>query len=295
MNIGIAVRPTGHILIKKHGPGGDVRWKSGFDNIVLDVGWNNLINNVDQTNRWAHVPKYLYLGSGTTEPAATDSGLESASGTLPGKLRSGTSIGGSSTTDRYASVNQTFVYGQGEAEGVWTELGLAYGSTYTEPYNRSLIRDDLGNPISLTILSDEFLTVYVELRMYFPDTGSITGQLDYNGQAIDWTATMNATPLTEPTAQWGRNFWYEGFPYVWVKVDDTRLDMTYLGNLSWETQQQVYSPGTSRTITGFTIGIGSYFPVISISFTPSISVPAEHQLTVEKSSVQWTRDTVPTV
>lgn len=292
MNIGFGMSLSGHIRIEKRGSDGEVNYRSEFNNLVLDVGWSNLISRTSGL-----VPQYLALGTGTTEPVPTDTGLEAVSPTLPLKQRSALSYGGSDPSIEMASAMQTFEYAQGEAEGVWTELGLSFDSAYSSPYNRSLVRDDQGNPISLTILSDEYLTVYVEIRMYI-STDPVTGTLDYNGTTHNWSARINPGKLTQNDDNTqGNNIWKNGlvtaFAYSFGGVADDSL--VYKGSWEWETFAQTFPPGSSKTLSSINFQKAGYYwqSIVSISIDPAISVPADHQLATGVSSIKFVRDTVP--
>ena len=188
MKLAVGLKPHGRFCVEKGSRRRQTCERLRFDNIVLDTGWENF----KQKAFFAYCfPDYLFLGTGTSEPQRTDLGLEAVSQQLPGCHRT------TNETDfavRYTEgepllheVTLRFDYGEGVAEGVWTELGLAYGRDYTEPYNRSLFRDENGNPISLTILSDEYLTVFVQLQLLI-DTTPQTGSFQFNEQTVNYIA-----------------------------------------------------------------------------------------------------------
>ncbi len=209
---------VGRFVVQKRDRNKNLIQEFKFSNIVLDLGWDSF------ASRWPGYfgdlpPKYLFLGTGTSEPAATDSGLESVSSTLAGLLRSAASYSGEDDPNgswEYTSITQTFEYGEGEAEGTWTELGLAYNQDYTEPYNRSLFRDENGNAISIEVLSDEFLTVFVETGLYLYYPADIT--VDYNGSPITFSSDFHYIWYNTTT---GKYFlWPSGFPAKAVTAID---------------------------------------------------------------------------
>lgn len=305
---------SGHYVLQKKNKYGDVTFETEFDNIVLDVGWDNFkarIASSSNDDKNAQ-PKYLYLGSGSTEPQVTDTGLESVSATLPGKLRS------SDTYSRqyfsggvgWTSVTQTFNYGSGEAEGVWTELGLAYQSTYTEPYNRSLIRDQAGVPISITVLSDEYLTVYVTLKLYFVQPTGQSTTITYNGQQSTVTWEIQNDIFHGNTGE--INAWRSGLPSLFeIKKSATYTSnwsaqrlagygLTYEGNLVWSaTGDIIIEPGSAHTVkyavfyTPHRYGAQN---VVIATIDPPFSIPDTHKTTVSgPHTIQWSRVPVPTV
>lgn len=181
---------AGHVHMRVHNARGEVTRELRFPNLVLDVGYKEWVkrlatSGLSYTNNDTpmDLANHLYLGTGTSEPTFTDSGLESRSGTLAGKANTGSAhepYAVARTTDHdndYYAVHYTFhfQYGEGEAEGVWTELGLS-DLNYATPFTRALIRDANGDPISLTILADEYLTVFYSLDVISEpqDLGSLT-------------------------------------------------------------------------------------------------------------------------
>ena len=134
-----------------------------FKNVVLDVGFDEWVKrhftmhgNFDHRN-----PEFVFLGTGTTEPSRIDLGLETISTTVQAKFRSTYSAINKIDRDvqngeMWVEMQRSHIYGEGEAEGTWTEAGLAFwdlvGSgpntrgdenTYTYPYSRSLFRKGL--------------------------------------------------------------------------------------------------------------------------------------------------------
>lgn len=317
-SVQIGMRPAGHIKIQKGKAGEGINWESDFPNLVLDVGWDNLKSVLAAENSPTD-PLHLFLGSGTTEPAATDSGLESISGTLAGKAFS-TRKYPATVTAQSPRVRLRFDYTEGEAEGVWTELGLAFDSQYSSPYNRSLIRDGNGDPTSLTILSDEFLTVYVELVMYFTSISG-SGSIDYNGQSVGYTTAVGASavnfhgkvgePLQDQSGDlysfWGRGFGgfsmeYQGTQSSGTEKTNLNFDSYYLGmsnvpgTLRWERASDVYSPGVERTFESMVFGtvLGtSVMGIVEVTLDTPIVIPSDHQATLGVHSVEFFRDTVP--
>lgn len=71
----------------------------------------------------------------------------------------------------------------GVAAGNLSEVGMGWGNSNL--WNRALIKDINGNPTTITILSDEYLDVVSEIRIY--PTPSVSGSfslLDKNGNLI---------------------------------------------------------------------------------------------------------------
>lgn len=214
INSAIGLRPTGIISYEKGKAGEEAHESGKFHNLVLDVGKQHLLDRCPGLNP-TFVPPWLYLGTGTTEPTPADTGLENISPTLSALEANEYqhSHGGTVGADDgigWSAVTMRFDYGEGVAAGTWTELGVAYDDAYTKPYNRSLVRDENGTPYSITVLADEWLRVYVELRMYFP-TYSRRGTFLLNGVEKGYTYRLS----TDKDSLIGdsdddSNFWLRG-------------------------------------------------------------------------------------
>lgn len=226
-----------------------------FDNIVLDVGWKNLKARLLTTEA---TPGFLYLGTGTSTPSESDLGLISLSETLGGKEASSithsTPVLDAGSEKIVAKAFLRFDYGPGEAEGVWNEMGLAFGESYNDPYNRALFRDEEGDPISLTVLSDEHLRVFVELTMHLPGGVVSSGTMMVDGEERQWTLKSNER-FEEDRAYGNRaNPWREGLIRHIQAIDaDLEEDISTDFNVSDAVATYTISepPGDSKTISGF--------------------------------------------
>ena len=218
--IGIALDTN--ICVKKLSANGELVEELKFKNVVLDTGWDSFMRRVMDGDS---EPRFLFLGTGTTEPSASDPGLESPSSSLPGKPRSnGRSLAGGEhdANHWWWRTRHRYDYDAGEAEGTWTELGLAYDQAYSEPYNRSLFRDENGDPISITVLADEYLQVFVDLIMYTPAGVVAEGEIVYDGQVHTWTVEYD-------NSKWqgwlgSKTPWYYNSGYL------NRIDISNLTN-----------------------------------------------------------------
>lgn len=215
----------GKITVIK-GRGDRETYRQQFENVVLDAGLSeymsricSVVNGVTPAGQPHEVFNYLYLGTGTTQPARSDTGLEARSGTLPGKRHADEDDGFESTASRrpYSTSRQgpqapgdpyrlsfvyRFAYEEGEAEGVWTELGMG-DSNYQHPFSRALFRDESGTPISITVLSDEYLLVFYEVSFLFHDPfqsgtlQTVSGDVNYHF----FLASENSDSDSAPSVQ----------------------------------------------------------------------------------------------
>ena len=161
-----------------------------FPNLILNNGLNKFGTIYPQSR--------CMVGTGTSTPVATQSQLDN-------RIASTTSttsvVRGVDLTDNYAYVRWTHRFNEGVAAGNLTEVGI--GDSDTSCFSRALIPDGLGNPTSITVLSDEFLDVIYELRLYPKITDTI---------AVVNIAGVNYDTVLRPSAfsSWGSTT-YTGF------------------------------------------------------------------------------------
>lgn len=145
-----------------------------FDNLILNAGLERLGTG--------GVVGTCVVGSDSTPPAVGQSSLFAlvASTTTQQLLVTGTAPDNS-----YAFYRKTFRFAIGVAAGNLSEVGV--GWTNTDLFSRALIRDDLGDPTTITILADEVLDVIYEVRLYVP-TSDQTFVVNIAG--VDYTFTL---------------------------------------------------------------------------------------------------------
>lgn len=142
----------------------DTGW---FPNIITDQGLNargSESNILGQTQ----------VGSGTDAPATTDTALQSFVASTTTTQDS--SPAAQASPPYYGRFRVTRRFDEGVAAGNLSEVGIGYGTSgsNTDPTNarplfsRALILDALGNPTTITVLSNEVLDVTYELRNYPP-------------------------------------------------------------------------------------------------------------------------------
>ncbi|MBN7822254.1 hypothetical protein [Bowmanella yangjiangensis] len=150
-------------------------------NLILDTGLNRMATNGDYLDA-------CQVGSGSSTPANGQTALDSI---VAGANVSSTGaftpfVSGSAPY--YVGLRRTYPFATGVATGNLSEVGVGWSTTGTTLFSRSLIKDSMGNPTSITILSDESLDVIYEMRYYAPPsditgtivaTGNIGGSYDY--------------------------------------------------------------------------------------------------------------------
>lgn len=154
-----------------------------FPNLILDQGLNRIGTNAGDPS--ANYPKFLttvYVGSGSTAPAVTDTSLQTF-------VAASTTIQSSSDTftsgpPAYSSAFVTYRFATGVAAGNLSEVGVGWGGL-SGLFSRSLIKDGSGNPTTITVLSTEALDITYEFRVYPP--GDATGSITISGTSYSYT------------------------------------------------------------------------------------------------------------
>lgn len=284
-----------------------------FKNLVLNVGIQNFSDRLladggaGSYQYRQFIPRYLYLGTSSVDPSPEQAGLLAIAPSLPGNLASSefADFGDATSSPRWNGIRQTFNYGEGAAEGTWLELGLAYGSTYTHPYNRALFKDENGDPVAVTVLSDEFLRVHVEIRTLYPNCSGrgkfklinlTEGTEEDRFYSFDFYGTGNTGGLS---GQWFGSYSpyrdYHGFRAPNIHWNG-RNNTVGFGNIttnesekkiSWSLFQQVGVETVHIEATrGGTPGIASYRRCWGFVFDEPVVKPFDYQLQLS-GWIQW--------
>lgn len=146
-----------------------------FPNLVLNSG-------LDRMSQGAWFTA-IAVGTGNSNPLTTQTGLDAflASTTTITEANSSRQL---NVMPYHYSLVTVFRFAQGTAAGNLSEIAITWGANNC--WNRALIKDLNGNPTTITILPNEFLDVYTELRIYpkMTDTVSSVNLLDGKGAVI---------------------------------------------------------------------------------------------------------------
>lgn len=146
------------------------------NSVSKDTGWfENLITNSGMDAIAAGgVLNGATVGTGTTPESVTDVALVGylarTSNYAPGG-QAALSVG-SNVAPYYQKAVATWRFPVGAATGNLSEVGIIHTYTAAAAYplwSRTLIRDSAGNPITITVLADEYLDVMYEARVYPQD------------------------------------------------------------------------------------------------------------------------------
>lgn len=169
MNINITQKVGARFkLIARKSSTDEITQESAWsNNLVLDAGLSQML-----VGSWSTL---CMVGSGNSTPVASQTQLDSIIASTP-TVQVATTGGIQATTEPYYHwARRTYRFGEGAAAGNLREVGIGWANNAC--WNRALIRDANGNPTTLTILSDEYLDVVVEVRNYLTRTS--TGSFNF--------------------------------------------------------------------------------------------------------------------
>lgn len=164
--------------------------QASFKNLILNQGLDawfiNDVNSIMNTCR---------VGTGSSEPVVTQTGLDSELATTNTSTTSTGNSGGVPVW--YSYYQRTYTFGLGAVVGNIAEIGIGQASLLC---TRALIKDTEGDPTVISVTADEQLIVIYELRKY-PPVDDVMGTLtiDVNGLPTDYSFTIRAANVDENT------------------------------------------------------------------------------------------------
>lgn len=161
-----------------------------FPNEITDIGLNALGGG--------QVWIYCRVGSGSTPPATTDTQLVAQLGST--STSTGTVNGNSGAAPWYGYSRRTYRFAAGVATGNVSEVGVGWAATGATLFSRALVRDEEGDPVTVTVLADEVLDVVYEARMYAPYTVDTAFDVVISG------VTYSVTGRVALAANWNPNY-----------------------------------------------------------------------------------------
>lgn len=163
-----------------------------FPNLITNGG----LNLIGTSSAWL---QFCRVGTGSTAPANTDTNL--ASFLAETSTNQSTTSAAQSSAPYYGSITKVYRFGAGVAAGNLAEVGIAdqaVASSTDVLFSRALILDSSGDPTTITVLSDEFLDVTYQLRVYAP-ASDVTHTVNISG--TDYTVIERAANVTT-SSQW---------------------------------------------------------------------------------------------
>jgi hypothetical protein len=143
-------------------------FKSKTNKLVRELEFNNLIldSGLDRLGSGNYFIGCA-IGTGTQLPDVSQVALQSLSAYTT-SIQANAQTVQTTTLPYYVSYVRRFRFNAGQLNGNYSEIGVGWLNNAL--FSRALIVDGGGNPTSITVLSDEFLDVFYELRSYIPTT-----------------------------------------------------------------------------------------------------------------------------
>lgn len=279
-----------------------------FPNLITNLGLDYMASN-------SNYLRYCYVGSGSATPAITDTGLNTHVATFDaGLYNTGLTLNTqnfNNATPYYRYNIRTYRFGAGVAAGNLSEVGVGWGASHSGyTFSRALILDTYGNPTTITVLSDEYLDVTYEFRMYPLET-DVTGNVTLTGnKGATYAYTIrpgNIAYLPNESAQYfpiAINYIYGGSTTLDPKCSDAAIGIITAALAGSDCTQTwaAYTNGTyyrDTTITmGLTVGnfgtgiqkLGLYIAACGwqVGFNPVIAKTSSDIVTITLR-ISWAR------
>lgn len=245
---------SGRYLIKHFAADGSVKAEYDFPNLITDVGLDYLA-----TPNGSGFYQ-IRLSTNTTAPTHADTALGGTvitpSGTLGAIPSFQNGITGAPDYERWARFGARF-----ETPGTYSTIGTFFNSSSSVMFSKTLIKDAIGTPTSITILSGEGLEIQYELRVKPALTDqSSTVNIGGTNYTFDvYYASIASTSYMQPGSTLG---WF-GQLYMWGTQGSV--------NLTDRTQNP------AAMVSGIANGYGSFSPS---SITYGAYVPGSYQRTI---------------
>lgn len=186
-----------------------------FDNLITDGGLNRMGTD--------HYGSYCLVGSGSTPPANTDTALTTFIASTDSYTAT---VGAASSAPYYGWELYKYRFNQGNAAGNISEIGIGWTATNGNLFARTLVKDAGGNPTTVTVLANEYLDVFHELRIYAP-TSDVTTQVTIAGVVHD--VIVRPSNVTNGPAYW------KVFRGVAVSIGYDLPSIAYAGTIGAQT------------------------------------------------------------
>ena len=153
-----------------------------FPNLITDAGLNRMGTGGVLDN--------CVVGSGSNPPVVADTALQSQVAITTTKLTNNLRTA-QSTEPYYGTNTNVYRFDVGVAAGNLSEVGIGWTGGL---FSRSLIKDGLGNPTTVTVLANEYLDVTYEIRVYPPTTD--TNFQVVSAQGVTHNCVVRASRVT---------------------------------------------------------------------------------------------------
>jgi hypothetical protein len=164
-------------LVKKDGQ--TIRESCTYSNLILDQGLDFVASYA-----FADCFRYCVVGSGTTAPTKTDTGLANEL-RRTNNYSTAPESNGATLTNNVFKIFRTFIFSAHEAQVTYGEVGFSPIATAgNNLFSKALLKNGEGVPVQVTVGIDETLTVRYELSIEIFDAAkivrnAISGQTGY--------------------------------------------------------------------------------------------------------------------
>lgn len=198
------------MVVSEDAAGERVKHDTGFfDNLITDVGMNRVGEITTDSNSsiasFRSLCGRFVVGSGSATPSFTDTTLAApvAFASINPNLESESS----SYSRGWYEITVRHQFNQGQAAGNLSEIGIQHTDESGPLWSRALILDGVGNPTTITVLPDDFLTCYYTLRIMLPQEDAVFNiDVDYDDDGVVPTV-VTARPLNADSSSanvgWG--------------------------------------------------------------------------------------------
>lgn len=248
------------MVVSEDAAGERVKHDTGFfNNLITDVGMNRVgtvsTSSLSPVQVFYDLCGRFVVGSGSATPAFTDTALSN-----PVAFASANPVldsESSSYTRGWYEITVRHQFGQGQAVGNLSEIGIQHSGLSGPLWSRALILDGAGDPTTITVLPDDFLTCYYTLRIMIPQADVVFNiDVDYDEDGIVPTV-VTGRPLNANSSSissgWGLSPMFTG---------NINQPLAYSGGLSAPTASTPLGSGIGGNITEAT----TYAPYVQDSF-----------------------------
>lgn len=170
-----------------------------FSNMILDSGLNQMTGSFSYLN-------YACVGTGTNPVTAAQTTLQTF--LVSSAYGTGVANGITGSNPYYCFQRVRYQFDVGTAAGNLTEVGIKESTSASGTlFSRALIKDNLGNPTTFTVLGDEILQIIYELRCYPNQTDVVINNVE-SSAGVTHTVTIRPANNTTMFAQ------YYAYPFI---------------------------------------------------------------------------------
>ncbi len=274
-----------------------------FPNLILDQGLNRMGT--------ASFMTHCQVGTGNGTPLVSDASLQAR---VAGAAAFADVTGNSGGSPYYGKLTRQYRFAVGAAAGNLAEVGTGWSPTASASlFSRALILDGGGTPTTITVLGDEVLDVFYELRTYAPlvdSTFNVTiSAVNYTitsraARATQWT-TNDAVVTNQSQPNFAQNVFNGTLGAITSSPSGTGATNSGLtnnaysnnslqqdSNMSYDLTHGNVAGGISAMLIVHNLGSSVTIGGHQLSFSPAIAKDATKVLSLD-FRISWARKTLP--